>query len=712
MPRRNKKAERLERIEKTISALKTCSDLEQIAQIGQTEHDWLFSNYAASSAGTFISAEYIPAIEQAFPPSDGHDLLPHECWQKVNGSSVKRHKVVQTLKPTLEEWDERNQPTRSSTTKRINSKLPLDPEPLISEALEMLDSNKWSTLAASLILLTGRRPTEIAWCAQFEPHSDYSLIFSGQLKKGTIETLPFEIPTLISATQVFDAFQKLRQLQRNKTNILNLTTPVEATHKTNQTINQAVRTYFSRLLPVPHDRKGQTNRLSAGNLRAAYGKICEYFYCPRDAEPILYIGKILGHQCDNYDSESLATTIHYHTYRIVDKDGLDTTAVGIHLDRFPTGEPLETSPTSLESTKDDITFSTRKPITETVTTQTTAKPVTEIVRQPVTNKLDESVTETVTDKLTDNQSHNSLEPDLKPTSHLELSGIKLAQRLGVNKSTIGRNRKKSAAKFATWSQNLDPQGLAWKYTRTGKSPLSNRTVDFYLPINAPTIITNSTIDNQSLATKTTRPKREPVDHPTSKTVTVTEPLTNNNVTEIQRETTVVDNLENALSGTGLAFRLGVKRPTIGRNRDRGPKAFAYWTKKKDPENRPWKYHGKGQLGDSHHEVDIYLPLWEDEIEKFHESVVPSLTLTSSQLARIDALAQQLDFHGHPSLQLDLLLDTIENQLQTTPQPTTLNQNQQLITEASATIAQFSDHLNQTLTPLIQTLQLLVQRLPH
>ena len=92
-----------------------------------------------------------------------------------------------------------------------------------------------------------------------------------------------------------------------------------------------------------------------------------------------------------------------------------------------------------------------------------------------------------------------------------------------------------------------------------------------------------------------------------------------------------------------------------------------------------------------------------EMEKLNKSVVPSLTLTSSQIARIEALAQQLDFKGPPSLQLDLLLDTIENQLQTTPQPTTLNQNQQLITEAIATIAQFSDNLNQTLTPLIQTL---------
>ena len=163
-----------------------------------------------------------------------------ELWQKVNGAMVKRHLVVQTLKPTISEWDERNQPTKQSTVKRINSKLPLYPQPLIEQAISGLDSDSWAKVAAALILLTGRRPTEISWSAQFAHHTDYSLIFSGQLKKGLIEAESFEIPTLIEGNRVLLAFNRLRQLQHNKTQILQIDSVTEATKATNSQINGSV----------------------------------------------------------------------------------------------------------------------------------------------------------------------------------------------------------------------------------------------------------------------------------------------------------------------------------------------------------------------------------------------------------------------------------------------------------------------------------------
>lgn len=42
-----------------------------------------------------------------------------------------------------------------------------------------------------------------------------------------------------------------------------------------------------------------------------------------------------------------------------------------------------------------------------------------------------------------------------------LSGIKLAHRLGVNYNTL--DRYKSRPNFSTWSQDLDPDGIAWSY---------------------------------------------------------------------------------------------------------------------------------------------------------------------------------------------------------------------------------------------------------
>ncbi|MEM9216896.1 MAG: hypothetical protein AAGD25_21415 [Cyanobacteria bacterium P01_F01_bin.150] len=43
----------------------------------------------------------------------------------------------------------------------------------------------------------------------------------------------------------------------------------------------------------------------------------------------------------------------------------------------------------------------------------------------------------------------------------QLTGSKLAQRLGVNPSTISRRKEKPG--FEEWSQSIDPDGLAWSY---------------------------------------------------------------------------------------------------------------------------------------------------------------------------------------------------------------------------------------------------------
>ncbi len=296
MTRNSKKDQRLQRIEQLITALKNCSETDEILKLGQIEHDWLFSNYKASSAGTFISSEYLPAIDRAFGPSEGEELLTHECWQKVNGVLVKRHLVSQTLKPTIEEWDERNKPVKESTVDRINSKLPLYPQAIVERATELLEANSWAKVAAGLIALTGRRPTEIAWSARFHCHTEYSLIFSGQLKKGIIEADSFSIPTLIESDRILVAFKRLRNLQRKKTKILEIKTIPEATQATNSQINRCVYLNFDSLLDAPPDERGRYNYLSASNLRAAYGRIAAYFYCPPEYEPILYVGNILGHK--------------------------------------------------------------------------------------------------------------------------------------------------------------------------------------------------------------------------------------------------------------------------------------------------------------------------------------------------------------------------------------------------------------------------------
>lgn len=321
--------QRKQRIANLILQLRHTSDTEAIAALGQAEHDWLYENYKASSAGTLLSNEYIPAIMEAFPQSEGESLAPTEWWQTVNGKKVKRHLVIKTLKPTLDEWDERNLPTKQNAAIKADGKLPLYPEPFVLKASSLLDSDHWPTLSAALIALTGRRPTEVVWCGRFEAASDYTLMFSGQLKKGNVETPSFEIPTLIEANRVLDALARLSQIQKI-IEIRALPEAVLAGNASNKMINDQVRRHFSGLLEAPLRNDG-TTKLSGSNLRAAYGKIATYFYCPPTAEPIFYCGKVLGHQTDNYQAEALATTIHYFTYRIVDDQGDFIGDLGVRL---------------------------------------------------------------------------------------------------------------------------------------------------------------------------------------------------------------------------------------------------------------------------------------------------------------------------------------------------------------------------------------------
>lgn len=325
------KTERLRRIDELIEKLTGLTDVDAIALLGQQEHDWLYAHYKASSAGTFISAEYVPAIMQAFPPSQGDELAPTEWWQMVNGQRVKRHLVIKTLKPTLSEWDERNLPTKVNAATKADGKLPLYPDSIILRAESLLKSNHWADLAAGAIALTGRRPTEVVWSGRFELDSDYTLVFSGQLKKGKIETLPFPIPTLIPAQKVLQALARLQQMEKIQ-QLRTLDTPRAASDKSNKLINDAVRRHFTGLLQSPFRTDG-SSRLSATDLRAAYGKIATYFYCPPTAEPIFYCGKILGHQTDNYQAEALATTIHYFSYFIAGSDGAPVGDLGIRLER-------------------------------------------------------------------------------------------------------------------------------------------------------------------------------------------------------------------------------------------------------------------------------------------------------------------------------------------------------------------------------------------
>jgi len=555
------KQERLERIEKLIAQLRNCEDIDRIAELGQAEHDWLFANYKGSSAGTFISNEYIPAIITAFPPSPGDRLKSYESWQKVNSQWLKRHKVILTLMPTQAEWNQRNNPTKKLSSKKADDKLPLYPDPIITTAKELLSKDSWNKIAAGLILLTGRRPTEIAWCGDFKRASPYSLIFTGQLKKGEIESEPFEIPTLIEAESILNGFDRMRALIAFHTKIKAQTTPKAAATASNPQINQSTRSHFGKLLAAPPDNKGRNNYLSATNLRAAYGKIACYFYCPPSAEPILYTAKILGHQTNNYATESLATTIHYYTYYIVDKSGSADGATGICSHRLESSSRAQQVANNLEPSSETMAahaintlesnLEARQPETantnESISLPNENKSSSEAIELEKTSTLESSLE---AKEAEDNEEISTIPGNAKDSREL-------AQRLNKTVATIYTNHDKGKEHFALWSSQLDPDGLAWEYLGVGRPDGKKRQTTLFIP---------------------------------------------------QASSAVPSIPDDAICGIDLAARLDCNPSTLGRNRDKGPQHFRQWTAKKDPDGISWQYLEKGQFGGSDYLSDIYCPI--------------------------------------------------------------------------------------------------------
>jgi hypothetical protein len=98
---------------------------------------------------------------------------------------------------TTEEWREMNNITSDRVEERNeNQKLITNPQAIIDKAVLLLHSHDWAEIAAGLAVLVGRRVTEVLSTMHLEPVSEYSVQFTGALKRrGEPVELSFEIPT-------------------------------------------------------------------------------------------------------------------------------------------------------------------------------------------------------------------------------------------------------------------------------------------------------------------------------------------------------------------------------------------------------------------------------------------------------------------------------------------------------------------------------------
>ncbi|MGH2478113.1 MAG: protelomerase family protein [Ktedonobacteraceae bacterium] len=213
-----------------------------------------------------------------------------------------------------EVWIEINRTAPVRLAERLESQMLLqDPDRILLQAQALLQASRWQDLAAGLAAVTGRRSTEILQTAELRPKSAYSVLFDGQLKTHANEIKTFEIPTLVPAAQVLDAFARLRAA---------LPTDGKTAHEVSNAFHRGVTTsvkrHFEHLIPA---RPGES--ISTQTLRAVYMRLAIFFYCPVVIDAEAFVAYISGHRFWNGGDEhrSHAAGPHYSDYKMADGNG-------------------------------------------------------------------------------------------------------------------------------------------------------------------------------------------------------------------------------------------------------------------------------------------------------------------------------------------------------------------------------------------------------
>ncbi len=229
------------------------------------------------------------------------------------------HPALDCLNFTVAEWTTINSPIEEQVARRNENVVLLEnPDAIVAQAVRLLESREWADVAAGLVVLTGRRSSEILGTAQFQPKSQWSVMFTGALKRrGEVQRLSFEIPTLTTAERIISALAKLRQV-----------CPTEGltAGQINQKYAQAVATacdrHFSAIVPK---REGRDN-LFSHLFRSVYAAISTLWYAPPTVDANEYKAAIQGHYAildaaDGTLKRSLAASRHYNDYKIGDLNG-------------------------------------------------------------------------------------------------------------------------------------------------------------------------------------------------------------------------------------------------------------------------------------------------------------------------------------------------------------------------------------------------------
>ncbi|MBD0336809.1 MAG: hypothetical protein ICV62_15070, partial [Cyanobacteria bacterium Co-bin13] len=190
------------------------------------------------------------------------------------------------------------------------------PDSIVAKAVRLLEMPDWADICAGLAVLTGRRSSELLSTAQFEKKSQWSVIFTGALKRrGELQQLSFEIPTLTTADRVIQALARVRHELPGAAEL----SAAEVSRRYARAVEVACDRNFTTLVPP---RAGKDS-LYTHLFRAIYATIATFWYCPPNVNETEFKAAIQGHYAilDEKNPELqrlLGANRHYSDYEIAD----------------------------------------------------------------------------------------------------------------------------------------------------------------------------------------------------------------------------------------------------------------------------------------------------------------------------------------------------------------------------------------------------------
>jgi hypothetical protein len=296
---------------------------------------------------------FFPALQQAKTEEEVKALCDAEvdAWRAQPGikkeSSLRNHmdaskKEIETrLTGQQQAWTRKyllfsrewyithNASSKDTTSYRLtHQQFITDPDEIVAVATELLKSPHWYEIVVGLAVCTGRRLIECLVAGKFEYKTEYSIWFSGAVKRQVTALPPFEIPTLCTAQAVIDAVARLRELlPLDQEDIHGLS------RKYSPAVKDAANIHFKHLVPVrpaPPTKQGEARKrepsLYAQLFRTVYARIAVYWYALPDTADTHYMSSITGHfEYDDLETEELRqsynSNANYSDYKIADRQG-------------------------------------------------------------------------------------------------------------------------------------------------------------------------------------------------------------------------------------------------------------------------------------------------------------------------------------------------------------------------------------------------------